>query len=579
MLSTNESFAAIVNSKAREAFRDFAYGMTENHSVNIEGQGGKDAIIQKYVDDILAIPRHKSQRYNLFLTEPADIVYYGASDINLQEFQLLHELLHENGLSYSSKRFLQAFQHSDKPSPAPTRAMQAYIRRGITEYLQPLRPVTPGHLRQIWAFARSFMQLHQSYSGRPETLPRLAVVANDHTPEPVAFYEVMRAFGSKTAYLQHAEVTRVFPPLEFDISVLRSSRAVAEYALAGPAHGSVHVINRSNARQSLTVSGRHPIDPIDNPVVGLYPTSEFDAEMLKRAAQKLKHNSGVAGWFVKPHPRSMSQISSEEAAQLNVRTEMPAERHVAIAGNSSVAIDLLAAGNRVFQMFSLDDIKPDYYGFVRGALIPELKEADLERPFYVTDFYSQDWLDRSAAFGITYNGDQVAARAAVASTIAGRLAEPNELGVKAIGKILDNSDDPVFAADEWLTQPDRLDVKVMVISHVKRAMRTGQISNSMATGQRLKPEAAHFWLNMHLAKASRRTLTNDEAAIIRQGILQEPDPKIRRIYTNDAIWVHFKDLRLDRAAPLVAIVAAESKLSVKRRLRSWIPRRGTPGAP
>jgi hypothetical protein len=140
--------------------------------------------------------------------------------------------------------------------------------------------------------------------------------------------------------------------------------------------------------------------------VGVYPTSRCDLAVLRDTVERLRRNPAVEDYFVKPHPNSATQFSGEESEFLRVRSEIPDERHVAITGNSSVVLELLRRGHPVFQLFSLDAIKPDYYSFVRNGLASSIEAVDLEQAFWCKGSYGKDWLQRVSGYDPSVREDQ-----------------------------------------------------------------------------------------------------------------------------------------------------------------------------
>lgn len=59
--------------------------------------------------------------------------------------------------------------------------------------------------------------------------PKYILMSNDHSPANRALLYVAKLKGVKTVYLQHASVTKLFPPLEFDYSFLDGKGAYTNY--------------------------------------------------------------------------------------------------------------------------------------------------------------------------------------------------------------------------------------------------------------------------------------------------------------------------------------------------------------
>lgn len=66
-----------------------------------------------------------------------------------------------------------------------------------------------------------------------ELRPKLVLVANDHTMETRTLEHAANRLGITTAYVQHASVTKGFPPLEFSLAFLDGRDAAEKYDVPG----------------------------------------------------------------------------------------------------------------------------------------------------------------------------------------------------------------------------------------------------------------------------------------------------------------------------------------------------------
>lgn len=220
--------------------------------------------------------------------------------------------------------------------------------------------------------------------------PRLSVVANDHSPTQVAFSMAMRAFGIPRLYLQHASVSRYFPQLDFEYAVLRDQNSKEIYSKIGKSRGKVYVLPRSAEKGQYDELLR-PLMNAESVVI--YLSALYSDDSLREAIARLQTNTQVSSVYVKIHPRSM--ISEFKAIQDVVFTEsFPTIDHVAIVPNSSVALELLRKGIRVYQLFCLDPIDTDYYGFVRRGLTIPITLDDLASTFWLSKPYLRDRVER-----------------------------------------------------------------------------------------------------------------------------------------------------------------------------------------
>ena len=241
------------------------------------------------------------------------------------------------------------------------------LMRAVDAVLGDRSQIAPGLLHQIGKFGTSVQSALDSLSAPAGVF----AVANDHAPAPVGFAAVARARGFRTIYVQHAEVTSIFPPLDFDLSILRNAHSAEVYRALGPVQGEVVVAARHagpwvsphtvSAHQAALAS-RATVDVV------LYPSSVLDANRFGRLSSELMANPSVSSLRVKPHPNAREPLPVIDAGDVEHLSDIPAELHVAICGNSSVVVELLERGCIVFQDVSLDGLTPDYYGFVAHGI-------------------------------------------------------------------------------------------------------------------------------------------------------------------------------------------------------------------
>lgn len=350
----------------------------------------------------------------LYETDFHDIIFFGKTDNNRKEFVFLREVLLERNMKFSSVNFSDNFRYSNLKVNSDHAICNA-IAEQADAFLSKF-DYQAEYCWQIAQYAPIFAQIYLSYIGKLDLLPKIAVVANDHSPSQVAFKAAMDELSVPVVYLQHAEVSRAFPPLDFNLSILRNEVSLELYQAIAPIRGRAMVVSRrsSEARFADVIGwrARHP----DQVTVGIYPTSHFDLETISRISSLVNSNPHVGDCFIKLHPRA--KMDSTEASRLNVRKDTPDFPHVALVGNSSVAIELLGGGVPVFQIFELDTIEADYYGFVSSGLTaPVSIDAVSTSAFWVSDFYDDRWLARTARFEPSAAGSGQESRRELATLI------------------------------------------------------------------------------------------------------------------------------------------------------------------
>lgn len=239
----------------------------------------------------------------------------------------------------------------------------------------------PGLLRQIAQFAVASHAALETLRSVPSLV---FVVANDHSPSPVAYASIARHLGMKLVYVQHAEVSEIFPPLDFDLSILRNQRSKQTYSAIGSVRGEVIVRPQHTESwldaESVSVRQRDVVEAHGGSVV-VYPSSVVDTSHLRSVIESLTANPNVHDVALKAHPNSRVPFDSNTLG-VNLIESVPDYPHVAVCGNSSIVVELLTRGSVVFQDFGLDDIVPDYYAFTELGLSQSISRSEYGKQFW-----------------------------------------------------------------------------------------------------------------------------------------------------------------------------------------------------
>jgi hypothetical protein len=242
--------------------------------------------------------------------------------------------------------------------------------------------LTSSLLRQIFMYVSAYYSFLLSFSIESQFLKGL-ILANDHSPIPVALSMVGAQLGLCRVYLQHAEVTEIFPPLDFEYSILRNRKSENIYRSIGEVSGKVNILCRRNDLLNKDEMLRRVTKVMKSArvIVGLYPSSVYNETCLRKTVAALCANPSVNKVFLKPHPSlDLSHLASE--LKIDYCTQTPIEAHVSVVGNSSVALDLAMNGNLVFQLFELDSVGEDYYGFDSEGLTQKISVEEMHIPAF-----------------------------------------------------------------------------------------------------------------------------------------------------------------------------------------------------
>ncbi len=369
VIDTSSDYDAIIGRSINDELRS-------RLSVSRSLSEPRQAAIAYTIDTIMAA------RQATFRLPDVDLLFMGRTQNNIREFQFFRSLLRW------------------PPDPAHANVVDLPLRNtdldpGITGLLPDIvaqiyekrSSFSPALVHQVTRFLTHYTRYVLSMAHSRSTLPGIAVVANDHSPNTVAFALAAKCFGVPRVYLQHAEVSGGFPALDFEISILRNNRSKQIYAELGPSSGDVFVISR------FAEPFVHPSLGFDEngriPVV-IYTTGRVRLEGLVALLEQLHGNPKVSAVYIKPHP---NQEPIDWPAGANIHPDPFTEKHLAIAGNSSVVVELLHRGIPVWQNFDFDPVERDYYGFVRSKVVAEVQLSALSSPFWQGAEFGPSWYE------------------------------------------------------------------------------------------------------------------------------------------------------------------------------------------
>ncbi|WP_155985183.1 hypothetical protein [Thioalkalivibrio sp. AKL6] len=316
------------------------------------------------------------------------VLYFGGSWNNEREFYFFSDVVADGAplFLYSRENNLAFFERAPLTTSPVLEGLKKILLLATVAFSYRLE-ANAGTVTHLVLFLKTFVRMLMYFEQDVNRLPRLAVVANDHSVTAVAFFSVMQFFRVPTVYLQHAEVSHAFPALRFDHNILRNIHSLDVYRSIGKIRGKVYVIPRDPKLVDYAALDQE----IDEPVlVGVYLTSIVDRHGVRETVQALRSNPSVGGIFIKPHPRTGID-NLPKLSGVDVVDEVPDTPHVAVVGNSSIVVEILRSGNRVYNLFRLDEVDKDYYGFVGNRLVPEVSLTDIRGRFWLGAYMGPGW--------------------------------------------------------------------------------------------------------------------------------------------------------------------------------------------
>jgi hypothetical protein len=256
----------------------------------------------------------------------------------------------------------------------------------ICEYIQNA-DTSPYHSDFLFKYALNFVRFYLSFGSTFVERCPFACVSNDHTPINMAFAKAAKSHGLYTIYLQHAFVTKLFPALDFDLSILFNRETAEIYGASSEIGKSLLIIPRYPVQpaEEKSLSYKEEIKSRKKKIV-IYLGGSNDIVTIIKAMDTLSANPLVENVFVKFHPNPINHDLKEVLERVyspdHVGVGDINYPHLAICGNSSVVMKLIASGVRCFHLFDLDTRRRDYYGFSSGGIAPELTIPELAYDFW-----------------------------------------------------------------------------------------------------------------------------------------------------------------------------------------------------
>ncbi len=208
-----------------------------------------------------------------------------------------------------------------------------------------------------------------------EYKPTTIVFANDHNPDARAMLLAAKAVGIKTAYIQHASISPIFPPLQFDLNMLEGQDALDKYKLCGPVEGGVELIGmpKSDAYANYRNKNR------EIRTIGIGCNLMDDIVEVEKLLRQLTIDFPTINFILRPHPRDTRNYKPLLTINSNIHisdgsTEPTFDYlrriDVQISGNSGIHLEatLLNVWSIFYNMNPQENLN-DYYGFIEHGLV------------------------------------------------------------------------------------------------------------------------------------------------------------------------------------------------------------------
>ena len=233
--------------------------------------------------------------------------------------------------------------------------------------------------KYLSVFLEPYFYIAYFYRVLEKSRPKVVVMSNDHNPINRSLLFVCELLDIKTAYMQHANVTELYPPLAFDYALLDGIKAAEVYQKCSLNSGSSKTIVFLSGQKKILLSNFKRAK--SNLTIGIAINATDDINIFKAFVTNL--NSKI-DYVIRWHPgQKESDIEMLMNEIINVHFNIdysdpklePQNLYfgridVLIAGNTSLHLEASLANIKCFyQMNTKDSINFDYYGFVGHGMI------------------------------------------------------------------------------------------------------------------------------------------------------------------------------------------------------------------
>jgi len=199
--------------------------------------------------------------------------------------------------------------------------------------------------------------------------PKGIIFANDHEIIPRAILSAAKELNIKTFYVQHASVSKYFPPLGFDYALLEGEDAKQKYLEIGKTRTKIELIGMpkfDEFAQFVNINTKVR-------AVGIAYNSMDDLLIVESIFRQLKNNFPDLEFKVRPHPSDKRRSPFNRNDISNPREESSFDFlkkiDALIAADSSIHLEaVLLNVYSLSYSFNKEETK-DYYGFILNGLI------------------------------------------------------------------------------------------------------------------------------------------------------------------------------------------------------------------
>ena len=216
------------------------------------------------------------------------------------------------------------------------------------------------------AFGTTFSLMRILKKNRPKAI----IFTNDHTPLMRSYLLAGRLLGIKTIYIQHAAVSKFFPPLEFDLSLLDGKISEDIYDGISKINGDVKFVGVSKLDDAISILRMRS----NIKIIGIAVNQNDDFAIVTSVIDGLI----LKGYSIilRKHPldtRNFIYNNKVENGNIITVFEFIDQSDFIIASDSSIHVEANSLKCRsIYYMFHSNKEMHDYYKFVKSKFIDEV---------------------------------------------------------------------------------------------------------------------------------------------------------------------------------------------------------------
>ncbi|NDK55516.1 glycosyltransferase family protein [Pontibacter fetidus] len=205
--------------------------------------------------------------------------------------------------------------------------------------------------------------------------PTAIVFANDHNADARAMLLAAKTIGIKTAYIQHASITPIFPALQFDLNLLEGQDSLDKYKLCGPVQGRVKLVGMPKADAYMPFRNTNT----EIKTIGIGCNLMDNLTEIGKLLHQLTTNFPTLKFILRPHPRdtrnfktiaAISPVITISDGKKEATFDYLQQLDVQISGNSGIHLEAVLLNVwSIFYNMNTEENLQDYYGYIKHGLV------------------------------------------------------------------------------------------------------------------------------------------------------------------------------------------------------------------